>query len=99
MAEHATLDAFVKGFIDRIGLGEPTRPIKLMKEADEFCQDPGAAEGADVLLSVLIELAQRGVGSAELFAATRAKAAENLGRSWVQQADGTFQHVGDPDGR
>lgn len=67
---------------------------KCAKEAAEFAAQPSVAEAADVLITVIgwCELERVGI-SVLLDAATR-KMTTNLARTWEQQPDGTWQHVG-----
>lgn len=69
--------------------------LKVKKEADEFADDPCLEEAADVYISLIGALAQRGWGMDDLGLAVDTKMAINEKRNWRQTADGTYQHTED----
>ena len=67
--------------------------LKVRNEAIEFAEDPSLEEAADVFISLVGALHQRGWGSPELAAAVVSKMTVNEKRSWAISGDGTYQHV------
>lgn len=69
--------------------------LKVKKEAAEFADDPCLEEAADVYISLIGALAQRGWSTDDLALAVDTKMAINEKRNWRQTADGTYQHTED----
>ena len=70
--------------------------IKCATEAAELAENPhDLVEAADVLITLLSWCEASGNPVANLINAARRKVEINKARTWVEQADGTFQHVKD----
>lgn len=66
--------------------------IKVEKEAIEFADEPSLEEAADVYISLLGAMYQRGWTPLDLAVAVQMKMEVNEQRSWVRLDDGTYQH-------
>lgn len=67
--------------------------LKVKKEAIEFSEEPSLEEAADVAIALLGAVFHRGWSRRELAIAMLDKIVVNRERTWVQQADGTYQHA------
>lgn len=66
--------------------------LKVLSEAREFADAPSVEEAADVLIALVGALTHLGVSIEDFGAAVRDKVWVNSLRTWVRQADGTWQH-------
>lgn len=73
--------------------GAPSATPKVMKEAQEFCDDPSLEEAADVFISIIGACRVRGWSPAQLASAILDKVEVLHTRTYEEQADGTWQHV------
>jgi hypothetical protein len=69
-----------------------TGPLKTVKEAKEFCDEPSLEEAADVIISVLGATFHRGWTVADVARAMITKTEVNRARTWHKLPDGTYQH-------
>ena len=68
---------------------------KCAAEAAEFAQNPSLDEAADVLITLLGWVTSNDHPIRDWLDVAHQKMQVNLRRTWVQQADGTWQHVED----
>lgn len=88
------LTADVAHFTRHVVTQPPHAPaLKCAREAAEFAENPSIGEAADVLITVLGWIGLNGYGVADLLGVAEEKMRVNLARTWIEQADGTWQHV------
>lgn len=67
---------------------------KVAKEAAEFDANPSLEEAADLLITTIGAIQLMGFTSDDLLGVALAKMDTNVHhREWIQQPDGSFQHV------
>lgn len=70
-----------------------TAHLKTPHEAAEFAEDPTPEEAADVIITIVGAAIHHGWSKRDLTEAIARKVTVNSRRTWVRQADGTFQHL------
>lgn len=65
---------------------------KAVREAQELVEDPSLEEAADVLICLVGYMSHKGWTNEQLADAVEEKVYVNIGRTWTQQEDGTWQH-------
>jgi len=86
----ADVDEFTR---HRVPQERHTPAVKCAAEAAEFAANPCLEEAADVLITVLGWVTSNDHLMETFLDMAHAKMHRNLARTWVQQPDGTWQHV------
>lgn len=68
--------------------------LKVVHEAQELSEDPSLEEWADVMIALQGVALRHAWTADEQALAVLSKVAINASRTWKQQPDGTWQHVG-----
>lgn len=86
----ADVDEFTR---HRVPQTRDTPARKCAAEAAEFAAKPSLEEAADVLITLLGWVTSNDHPLERLLDTAHRKMVVNLARTWVQQADGTWQHI------